>query len=195
MISTMSILGLYNYDQTIFDDFHIPAALDLDILKSELLSQCAELEVLYPDPDIMKAVIDKWSSAMLYVWDQLYETTQYDYDPISNYDRTERWGDHTKTSASSSNGTTNHDTATSSRTGFNVNEGFQPSSKTESDGSGTSTGTASGDSTQWHFGKVSGNIGVTTTQHMIQEQRDIVNFNVYQRIVNDFEDRFCIMIY
>lgn len=191
MIATMSILGLYDYDNTIFDDFHIPAQLDKTILVSELLSQCAELEVLYPAPDIMKAVIDKWSSAMLYVWQQLYDTTQYDYDPISNYDRNEYWKDSTRTHARSKN--KNNDTSTSSRTGMNVDEGMQPIGKGTSDGS--SSGTASGDSISIHNGHVSGNIGVTTTQHMIQEQRDIVNFNIYQRIINDFEDRFCLMIY
>ena len=41
----------------------------------------------------------------------------------------------------------------------------------------------------------SGNIGVTTTQQMIQAQRDIVRFTVYDTILQDFKERFCVQVY
>ena len=40
-----------------------------------------------------------------------------------------------------------------------------------------------------------GNIGVTTTQKLIREQRDIDLFNLYDIIIEDFKMRFCILIY
>ena len=40
-----------------------------------------------------------------------------------------------------------------------------------------------------------GNIGVTTTQKLIQEQREIDLFNLYDIIIEDFKMRFCILIY
>ena len=40
-----------------------------------------------------------------------------------------------------------------------------------------------------------GNIGVTTTQKLIQEQRAIDLFNLYDIIIEDFKMRFCILIY
>ena len=40
-----------------------------------------------------------------------------------------------------------------------------------------------------------GNVGVTTTQQMIQSQRDVVQFNVIDHIIQDFITRFCVMVY
>ena len=40
-----------------------------------------------------------------------------------------------------------------------------------------------------------GNIGVTTTQKLIREQRDIDRFNLYDIIIEDFKMRFCILVY
>lgn len=39
-----------------------------------------------------------------------------------------------------------------------------------------------------------GNIGVTTTQQMIQAQRDII-MNMYQYIIGQFKERFCVLIW
>ena len=38
-------------------------------------------------------------------------------------------------------------------------------------------------------------VGVTTTQKLIREQRDIDLFNLYDIIIEDFKMRFCILIY
>lgn len=40
-----------------------------------------------------------------------------------------------------------------------------------------------------------GNIGVTTTQSMIEEQRKLVEFNFYDYILRDFKNQFCVMVY
>ena len=40
-----------------------------------------------------------------------------------------------------------------------------------------------------------GNIGVTTTQKLIREQREIDLFNLYDIIIEDFKMRFCILVY
>lgn len=195
MTATMSILGLYRADPSIFNYLKIPAELDPTVLQTELLAQCAELEVIYPDPTIMSEVLLRWSTAMLPIWQKLYETTQYDYDPISNYDRNESWKD---TATGSSNTSTNGQGSRSDRTfrtGFNVSEGLQATGQSDGQDQSNSLTQSKGSSTSEHTGRVHGNIGVTTTQAMIREQRDVVQYNVYQKIINDFEDRFCLMIY
>lgn len=40
-----------------------------------------------------------------------------------------------------------------------------------------------------------GNIGVTTTQQMIREEREVAEFDVIQYIINDFKSRFCLLVY
>ena len=40
-----------------------------------------------------------------------------------------------------------------------------------------------------------GNIGVTTTQQMIEAERNLVKFNIYDFIIDSFKARFCVLVY
>lgn len=170
MKATMSILGLYQFDNSIFSGLTIPSALYKTVLVDNLLMECAELEIIYPDPAFMKSAIAQWSKTMLPIWEKLYESTQYEYNPIYNYDRYEESTDEFGS------------TDTGAQQGYE-NSGFVDQSKVTRDGDNT------------HSAHLYGNIGVTTTMQMIKEQREVVDFNIYQRIVNDFKKRFCILIY
>ena len=88
-VANISPLGLYTWDNTLFDQMIIPSALDKDILIQNLLAETAEFEVLYPNPIILKNLIGVWSRKNIDVWNRLYETTQYEYNPIENYNRYE----------------------------------------------------------------------------------------------------------
>ena len=110
--TTLSPLGLYNWDNTIFDLMQIPQALDKDTLVQNLLAETAELEVLYPNPAIFKHLVGVWSDKQIDIWNRLYATTQYEYNPIENYNRYE-------TGSDSGAGTTTHsgtDTTTETTT-------------------------------------------------------------------------------
>ena len=66
--SRISLLGLYTWDNTIFENFMIPSSVDKDVLVNNLLMECAELEVLYADSDFMKNAIEQWSKKELNKW-------------------------------------------------------------------------------------------------------------------------------
>ena len=44
-------------------------------------------------------------------------------------------------------------------------------------------------------GHMHGNIGVTTTQQMIEQEREIDKFNIYDYIIQEFKQRFCVLVY
>lgn len=46
-----------------------------------------------------------------------------------------------------------------------------------------------------HSAKEYGNIGVTTSQQMIEAEREVVKFNIYDYITDDFKSRFCLLVY
>lgn len=89
----LSPLGLYNWDQSVFDLMQIPEALDKDTLVQNLLAETAELEVLYPNPVVFKNLVGVWSAKQIDIWNRLYATTQYEYNPIENYNRYETGSD------------------------------------------------------------------------------------------------------
>lgn len=254
--ATLSILGLYNYDPSIFDNFHLPTNIepDKDLIIDNILMDCAEFEILYADSDFMKFAIDKWSLVNTPIWQHLYETTQYQYDPIANYDRTEKWTDEdnrkiqndrtpnlsntttygkTDTLTHNTTDTLTHNTTDTLTHGHILtdaqnsyeNAGMVDATKQTNSGNdttaktGTETTSATGTDTnattgtdsvsttgtdkvvEQHSGKVTrdghayGNIGVTTTQQMITQEREIALFNIIEKIVDDFKMRFCLMIY
>ena len=66
---TLSILGLYKYDNTLFDGMVVPSSLDKNLIIDNILMELAELEVIYPDPDFMKFAIARWSAKQKFAWE------------------------------------------------------------------------------------------------------------------------------
>lgn len=220
MIGKLSILGLYNWDNTIFDDLALPQhvyvdendqeqtedAIDKQTLVDNLLMDLAEISVIITDPDVMKLAIKSWSASCLPVWQALWDTTQYEYNPIWNKDGTvteveERDLEKTTDATETRNLTGSNDIQVDSKTSAFNSSTMQPVDQVITDQDTTDGGTIDYDNTVTDGGRITrtrtehGNIGVTTTQQMIKEQRDIVNFNIYRVIIEDFKQRFCIMVY
>lgn len=97
MSATMSLLGLYQNNPSLFLELELPDGVSKDSVIDNLLMETAELEVLYPNPYFMQAAIGTWSLKELPVWKKLYETTVLKYDPIHNYDRKETWTENENT--------------------------------------------------------------------------------------------------
>lgn len=166
----ISITGMYVLDNTLFDDMALPAGVDKNVLIYNLLSETAEFEVLYPDIAFMKEMLKMWSVKELPVWERMYKTTTLEYNPIENYDRIEEWTDD------------NTGNAVSRVAAFNESE-LIPSG----DGDTVTHGK--------HSGRTHGNIGVTTSQQMIEAERKVSEFNIIDYITDSFKRRFCLMVY
>ncbi len=171
---TTSLLGLYNYNNDIFRGLQLPKDVDKEALVNNLLAECAEFEILYPDADFFAFTVEVWSKKEIAVWEKLYETTGYEYDPISNYDRHEEWED----KGDSKGNSIGKISAYNSENLVNAN-GAETSIENNSN----------------RTGYIHGNIGVTTTQQMIEEERRVVKFNITDYIIDSFKRRFCLLIY
>ena len=89
MKATISLLGLYNYDNSILDGLTLPSNFEsgsLETLKNNLLMETAEFELLYTDFDFLKFAITQWSNKQQLEWSELRKTQLYDYNPIWNAD-------------------------------------------------------------------------------------------------------------
>ena len=171
MRSTMSILGLYNWNNRLFYDMVLPAGVNKQTLVDTLVVELAELEILYTDPNFLQQAIKAWSKRELPTWERVAKAAAAEYDPIENYDRMEEWTD-----SSASN-------AVSTVVGYN-------------DPSQTPSGGANSSATGKHSGRTHGNIGVTTSQQMLEQELEIApKLNVYNYIIESFRRRFCLLVY
>ena len=85
--ATMSVLGMYEYDDTLFSQLNLPDGVDADTVVNNILDTCAELELLYPDLPYLKRAIGYWSAKELPFWERVREMETAEYNPIENYDR------------------------------------------------------------------------------------------------------------
>lgn len=198
MNSRISILGLLTADETLFSGMVLPEGVDRDLVIDAIVDDCAELEVIYPDPNYMKKEIASWSRRRLHSWSKLFATTNLEYNPIWNKDGTVT---ETETGSNSAERNTSGE---ASNTGSNSHKvrGYNTASLVESENdtvenSGTSSENVTDEAshTITRSRTEQGNIGVTTTQQMIKEEREISDFDIYQVIADDFKTRFTIMIY
>lgn len=251
-MASFSILGLYDYDPTVFDGLTLPTAADItndadkvadpwvpnktDFI-GYLVLQAAEMELVYASAPVMATMITVWSAAHHYEWVQLYNTMLYKYNPIWNKDglwketrdldgKNERTAnlettdtrtytnltdEHTLTNLTNTQtGAIEHDV-----TGYDVNSYSANTrdnyNQLKNVGSGSEKNVRNGEDknvqkitgTDKYYtednGTItreeSGNIGVTMTQEMIQRQREIVQFNLYDYIARQFIKQFCIQVY
>lgn len=195
----LSIQGIYEYDPTVFDGFDSPTytdednvlhTLNRDDVINNILLQCAELEVIYPSPEMMKFAIGVWSASNIDAWNRLYESQLIKYNPIWNVD------------ANISQTREDDRTINRDRDGTNQNintvSGFNSeswSNADKDDGSYTDNEDLTESYSQTFTERRTGNIGVTATQDLIRKSREIADFSIIEYITQSFKERFCLLVY
>ena len=206
----LTLGGIYNYDNTLFDDIVIPDNADKEVLITEILRQSAGNESRYQSPKLLKQMIENFFKTNEWKFSELWKTTEYEYDPLVNYDleiseTREREENNNLTRSVESTGNNkvkSSDTIENSVSAYNVS-GYSPKDKTETAGTnentaknrGTETENKKGDGTETVTRHEKGDNSARSTQYMIKEQRDIVNFSWYQIVANAFEDELTLPLY
>ena len=236
----LDIMALYNHDQTLFSAFQVPTSitwvehgLDGDVTHTEsipytkqnivdnILLECAELEVVYPDSDYMKLAIGTWSTKRLYTWQRIADVLYRKYDPFVNMNRHE-WRETVEDRDLAGSETPNlTDTETRNLAGTNDStvtgnvNAFNDSSangvqrdKVTTDQDTSDTGTVTNRRTGTVNTTDTGTVTTTDDYHIegdsaIRDAQDIIRLETEQRLANDlidiiiedFKKRFCLMVY
>ena len=142
-----------------------------------------------------------------YEYDKLVDTLSLEYNPIENYSMTEKGTDTrtpniTQTNKGVNTNTVGVDTSiTTGKTTFDKSNSFINDTKTTNTGTNTDTQdinttvtTAGSEKTVHEFTR-SGNIGVTTSQQMIESERQIAMFSVVDLFAKAIADIILIGVY
>ena len=87
---SVSILGLYQFNPGVFDLLTLPEGVDRDALLHNLIAECSDFCLLYPDWDFMRAMIGVWSTNEGKIWEAMQRSVTVEYNPIENYNSTEK---------------------------------------------------------------------------------------------------------
>lgn len=201
IIPNIPAFGKY---ESLSDYFLNQSVYDSAILLKEgnLLMASDDAEIIL---NTINAVVQQLAP---YKWQKLYESIKLQYNPIWNVDRTETavYGEHITTDLNGErkstvvNGQkhtnsdyytvpydspTDHKTGRDDTTTDSVTDTTTTEAVTDKSTSGEHTDTLT----------KQGNIGVTSTQNLIRQEREVVNFNLYHTILMDVVDAITIPIY
>lgn len=191
MRATMTLTGLYNYDNTIFDGWTFPEGVNVETLKTSLLYECSGLELTLPNADLFKIVTGSWCMRKRHSWERALAAINKQYDPLNNYDRTEQTSDLESGSSGASGETSG---SVEDKTAAFNSSSYSPKEKTEN--SQESETSANFGRALQHTSRTFGNIGVTTSQQMLKAELDISpELDINSIIIRDFKREFCLMVY
>lgn len=172
-MATLSLLGLYNYDNSLLDglieslpnkygipsgyadSYYTDVTIDPQTVVENLLVECSEFEILYSDFNALKRIIKIWSAKEKLVWQKMYNTICYKYNPIWNKDGRTAWterqtGEGTKqeketgTKTSEGTGSITDNYTTTSTESEKVTDDYISSSNTDNNTTGKGSGTRTG---------------------------------------------------
>ena len=214
-MARITLWGFYTWgEKHLFDNIVLPEQFNKETLIDLIMSMSGDLYPYYQQPTYLQANIENWFSRkyedFLRMWDALYS----EYDPIENYNRYENWSDSASESLSESTSESTSASAYNSDSSSNsmLNDvsaydsaGYSPESKATNGAVATTRNESKfqrahahndfRDSYSEHGGRIHGNIGVTTTQQMIESELQLREYDIYQRIAEMFEAQFITRIY
>ena len=181
--SNISVLGLYNFNNGLFDLMECPDDVDKADLVQNIVLECAELETIYPDYDFLRSAIGIWSRSRIGTWQRMADVLLEDYDPFINIKRDEH-----RTI------TQTRDLATSGDQSNKVNA-YNSGTGTEASSShadGTDTGTITTDEVL----HIEGDSAITDAQDVMRKEVEVRQlYDIYKIIIQDFKRRFCLLVY
>lgn len=188
--SRISLLGLYTWDKTIFDNFKLPASVNKNVLINNLLMECAEFEILYPDSNFIKNAIEQWSNKEIDNWNYIEELFKYDKSPFSDINITETTTHDTVKKESGIDKTVSQ--STNQVSGWNdglvnrnkIDDRNERTPDLTNTDKGTSTKTIKGSSDKYLKQDV-----------LIKELNLRQIYDLYDLIIDGFKNRFCLLIY
>lgn len=232
-IAKLTLIGLNNYDNSLFDNLRFEN-VDHETMVNTILLNCGEFEVLYPNIETLKNMFTLFSNKWSRTVSKWVSALNTEYKPLENYDRHEKFGgseteleNGNETRLTNGNETiTNNGNTVLSRSGTDNNDAenktsafnssdYQPNEKTI-----TQIKYGSSDKNDVNLNQtrtpniteirtpnikrtrtpnlenhIHGNIGVTTSQQMLESELKLQYWNLYNKISNIFMKEFCIMVY
>lgn len=95
MQSKITLIGMYNFDNTLFDKLTFPDGIDRELAINRILNKSEEFELIYSDFDYLQDRIGIWGEIWSRTFSKWVEALNVEYDPLFNYDRHEIYTDTT----------------------------------------------------------------------------------------------------
>ena len=191
MLSKLTIAGLNSFtDGAIFDELNLPEGIEKDVLITEIIRQCSEFSVIYPEPEFLRSMIGLWSRKWQHTFSRWVKAYNFEYEALYNLDVTAEYTDDNTTATTGYSHTNNE--SLDQKASY-PSEDFKNATKnlTNVNSNGNSNVKVDNKRTERRFG----NQGITMSQELLQAELDVWYNNLYVQIAELFASEFCICIY
>ena len=199
---TLSLQGMYDYDNTIFSGMILPEGVERQTVIDTILMFAGANEVRYPSVPLLTHAITTFFKHNEFRYSEFWKSMNFDYDPLLTYDiqiaeqRDISGSDTTNRTVESTAG--GESSNTHSVSAFNAS-GFSPESQDNGHSTSSSDGTEQTDfGTNRHetySRRESGDNSARSTMDNIRQYRDVSDYDFYRIIAMDFEDEITIPCY
>ena len=203
MLSKLTLLGLHKYsDGDIWSDLTVPEGINKETAIAEILRQCSEFCLLYPDMEYLKAAITAWGIKWYFTFEKWITVINTEYEPLWNLDvhidisdDGSKGGNRSGTTGANTsiNGTNTHQNAAYDSDEFKNAEKYTQASTSNSSGSSSENWSETDGNDHEEYRR--GNQGVTKSQDMLMDELNVRTWNIYSHIADIFANEFCITLY
>ena len=217
LIDVLTLYAMMNdsNDMTLMlQNYTIDERITRDVLNKVIIRELGTMRPFSNDPTVFKFMLENFFDKWNYNIGKLIDTMYYEYDPISNKDlnRTLNESEHRESSADIDNTdsyTTNTDNTETGNTETTVSaydsSTYQPkenvsnSNRIDNDVSheGETTSDIQSDvDTEHHLGEsIKGKDGTTSYQELIEQERTLSEFNIYDWILKQMRKELFLLVY
>lgn len=162
-----NLLSYLEWDENMWENCVLPpSALPYrDTIFNKIVGDWGMAEPIWQWPHVFKKYAENWFAVNYDTIQKLFATLSLEYNPIENYDRKENSKNHNEGGYTN----TNDISAMNSTT-------YQPDNKQGNEH----------DDTDIYESRIHGNIGVTTTQQMITQERVLARDNLIEWVSKKF---------
>lgn len=192
----INIISLYSYH--IFDNIKLPQGVDHETLVNSIMDKCALYTPLYTEEALLQAKIQNFFNKNYDTFTRIYSACMIDYDPIENYNRMEEYTDEEASSGNSNSNSSLSGSLSGDTTNLVspydansfTNDSMSSNKQNHSDSTKT-TDSSNANRNLKHTSHTHGNIGVTTSQQMLESELKIrPKLNIYDFISSSFFAEF-----
>lgn len=195
MIILITLINITQLYPDLFTDIVIPDGMDAKLIVDAIMEKYGMLTPVYPEPQLFHAMIISFFNRRQWNYQKLFDTLNFEYNPLENLNR-EDTTTHSETEKETEDNTTNtteNGTTDNSISAYNTSDYSNDSKQDTEYNSDISTDNSRERGMEYsHTVTSHGTIGVITNQDMIEKEREVSKFNLYDYIADDFQAEFLI---
>lgn len=197
-MAKITLIGMTSYfayqNSSLWSNIILPDKINKETLIDTIILRCGEMETLYADADFFKTAVTSFFRKYNRTFTKWAKALEIEYNPLENYDRNEEWTDDSTGKSHDSSSGNNKGQSDSYVSAYNTSN-LQTSGRETNSGSTSSSADTSMSNNATHKGRTHGNIGVTTSQQMLQSELDIAEWTIYNHIADLFTAELMVGIY